>query len=198
VWVSIADAAKYLMSAMPEAEITDPFRLNSSQYAYATEQMYKQRPLLGAYWNYEEPMMDFATSGYAVSAAMPRVVKLMSEAGVPVSSTVPQEGSTASAFTNMLVKNAPHPVCAYQWMEYALDAKVQGDSAASLGANPFIAAACEGASEALSAEDCVRNGFDRFSEFSNLQIPTTDCGNGENNCIAIDKWVTDLATLVGQ
>jgi hypothetical protein len=81
-------------------------------------------------------------------------------------------------------------------MEYSIDAKVQGDSAATLGANPFVAAACEGASELLSAEDCERNGFYRFSEFHNLQVPTTDCGNGQNDCIAMERWVTVFTALV--
>jgi putative spermidine/putrescine transport system substrate-binding protein len=164
----------------------------------ATELLYQQRQILGAYWYYDEPMMDFETKGYAVSASLPRVVKLMSQAGIPVSSTVPQEGSTTSAFTNMLVKDAPHPVCAYQWMEYSLDAKVQGDSAAQLGANPFVAAACDGASELLSAEDCERNGSYRFSEFHNLQVPTSDCGDGKNDCTPADRWAEVFTDLVNQ
>ncbi len=194
----IGDAAKYLMNSSPEAGITDPFRLTSSQFAMATELLYIQRQILGAYWGHDEPMLDFVTSGYAVSSSMPRVVKLMNEAGIPVASTVPQEGGTASAFTNMLLKNAPHPVCAYQWMEYALDAKVQGDAAGTLGANPFVAAACDGASALLSAEDCERNGFYRFSEFSILQSPSSDCGNGENNCVALDRWVDEFTALTNQ
>jgi putative spermidine/putrescine transport system substrate-binding protein len=193
--VYIGDAAKYLMSSKPEAGITDPYRLSSSQFSMALEQLYMQKGLLAAYWDYAEPMTDFAAKGYAATSAMPRVVKLMEEAGIPVASTIPQEGATASAFTNMLVKDAPHPVCAYQWMEYALDAKVQGDSAAAFGANPFVAAACEGASDSLSAEECERNGFSRFSEFSNLQLPTTDCGDGQNNCIPLDRWVQEFSAL---
>jgi putative spermidine/putrescine transport system substrate-binding protein len=139
---------------------------------------------------------DFISKGYAVSAATPRLVRLMIEAGNPVSSTVPQEGATALAFTGMVVKEPAHPICAYQWLEYSINAKVQGDTAAQFDANPFVPAACEGASELLSAEDCQRNGVDRSREFHFWQTPISDCGNGEDICMPADRWVSEFTALV--
>ena len=168
------------------AGITDPFRLNSSQYAYATEQLYKQRPLLGAYWNYEEPMMDFATNGYAVSAAMPRVVKLMSEGASRYPAPFHRKAAPPRRLPTCWLRMHRTRFALINGWNMPLIPKFRAIQPPTLGANPFVAAACEGASAALSAEDCERNGFDRFSEFSNLQIPTTDCGNGENNCIPVE------------
>ena len=40
--------------------------------------------------------------------------------------------------------NAKHPNCAYKWMEWSLNAKVQGDVAAWFGSVPAVPAACKG------------------------------------------------------
>ena len=39
----------------------------------------------------------------------------------------------------MLATNAPHPNCAYLWMEHSLDPTVQGDVASWFGSVPAVA-----------------------------------------------------------
>jgi putative spermidine/putrescine transport system substrate-binding protein len=192
----IADAAMYLKYTNPLVGISNPFELTEAQLIASMDLLRKQQQILGAYWNIDGPVEDFISKGYAVSGATPRLVRLMIEAGMPVSSTVPQEGATALAFTGMLAKNASHPICAYQWLEYSINAKVQGDTAAHFDANPFVPAACEGASELLSAEDCQRNGVDRSREFHFWQTPISVCGNGEEICMPADRWVSEFTALV--
>lgn len=194
--LSVADAAKYLMSSNPSLGITNATALTESQFASTMELLWQQQQIVGDYWNIARPVDDYIGKDYVVSAATPRLVKLMVDAGNPVSSTVPQEGSTALAFTNMLVKNAQHPVCAYQWMEYSIDAKVQGDTAAIFGSNPSVPAACDGASSLLNAEDCERNGVERASEFHFVQTPQLDCGDAQNVCVPVERWDDEYNVLI--
>jgi hypothetical protein len=69
----------------------------------------------------------------------------------PIASTIPQEGATGWADTTMLHADAKHPNCAYKWMDWSLQPKVQGDVAAWFGSLPAVPAACKG-SELLGAE----------------------------------------------
>jgi len=44
---------------------------------------------------------------------------LLAGGGKPIASTIPQEGATGWADTTMMHANAPHPNCAYMWLEPA-------------------------------------------------------------------------------
>ncbi len=192
----IGAAALYLGSKISSTGIKDPYQLSETQLAETMAVMGQQKRLLSAYYDDKLFLDGFKNKGAVVSQGTPRLVKLLADEGVPVSSTIPQEGSTALMFSNMLVKGASHPVCAYQWIEYSIDAKVQADTAAKFGANPSVPAACEGVSELLSAEDCERYGVGKVSSFAIMQTPQTDCRTGENNCVAMSRWVEELTKLV--
>jgi putative spermidine/putrescine transport system substrate-binding protein len=111
---------------------------------------------------------------------------------------VPEEGATGWADTTMMAANAPHPVCAYLWLEHSLDPKVQGDVAAWFGSVPAVPAACEGTSELFGTEGCATNGFDNFDEIYFWKTPIADCGNGESNCVTYDRWTEEFTKIVGQ
>lgn len=67
--------------------------------------------------------------------------------------TVPAtEFITHVEYTHLLAK-APHPNCAYAWMEWTLSPKVQGDIASALGTIPVVPTACVG-NELLGDEAC--------------------------------------------
>jgi putative spermidine/putrescine transport system substrate-binding protein len=192
----IADAAMYLMYTNPILEITNPIELSEEQFSSSMELLRQQQQILSAYWDLAGPMEDFTDQGYVVSVANPRLVRQMIETGNPISSTIPQEGATALTFTNMLAKDLPHPVCAYQWLEYSIDAKVQGDTSAHFGSNPSVPAACEETGIALSSEDCKRNGVNRINEFHFLQTPRSECENGQKTCVPVERWAAAFSELV--
>jgi putative spermidine/putrescine transport system substrate-binding protein len=96
-----------------------------------------------------------------------------------------------------MAKDAPHPNCAYMWLEHSIDPKVQGDVAAWFGSNPSVPDACNGASEVFGTEGCKANGFDTFDQIFFWKTPIADCGNGQNNCITYDKWTEEFTSIVG-
>ena len=96
----------------------------------------------------------------------------------------------------MLHTEAPHPNCAYLWMEHSLDPKVQGDVAAWFGSVPSVPAACQ-ANELLGAEGCTTNGFENFDKISFWKTPTTKCADGSDGCVPYSKWVEDYIAIMG-
>ena len=192
----IGDEALFVGATYLDLGIQDPFQLTEPQLAAVMEYLYQQQAIVQAYVD-ETTMTDYFKTGDAVLIrGIPRQVKLLVDAGIPVSSVIPKEGSTALAFTQLLAKNAANPVCAYQWMEYSLDAKVQGDTAAKFGANPSVPSACAGASELLSAADCEHNGASKISSFFFVQTPAKDCGKDRTNCVEFQRWVDEYNALV--
>jgi putative spermidine/putrescine transport system substrate-binding protein len=191
----IADAAMYLNAKYPWADIPYPFELTQEQLFQTMDVLQEQRMILSAYYDKNNMVEDFDSTSFAAAASNPCLVNMLQDAGYPVSSTIPDEGATTLAFTNMLLEDAPHSVCAYKWIEYSLDSNVQGYTAAQFGANPVVPAACQGASQLLSAEDCERNGSDRFSEFFVAQTPQSACSDESQKCTSVDVWIDAFTKL---
>jgi putative spermidine/putrescine transport system substrate-binding protein len=57
-------------------------------------------------------------------------------AGAKVGDTIPAQGATGWADTWMLATKAPHPNCAYKWMQWATTPKVHGQHALFFGETP--------------------------------------------------------------
>ena len=89
-------------------------------------------------------MDDFVNGEAVASGSWPFQVNFIEGAGKDFSSVIPEEGATGWADTTMMHANAPHPNCAYLWIEHSLDPKVQGDLASWFGSVPAVPKACEG------------------------------------------------------
>ena len=61
-----------------------------------------------------------------VGAAWPYQTNTLVAAGAPVADTIPSQGATGWADTWMLATKAPHPNCAYKWMQWVDDAQGPG------------------------------------------------------------------------
>ena len=195
--IYIADAALYLKYHQPELGITDPYELNRTQYDAAINLLKQQRQLVTRYWHDAYVQMDdFKNEGVVVSSSWPFQVNLLKSEGAPVSSVFPVEGATGWADTTMMHINAPHPNCAYLWMEHSLQPKLQGDLAAWFGSNPAVPAGCT-ASDLLGAEGCQTNGFENFDLIQFWRTPTADCGNGSKDCIPYSEWVSSYIAVMG-
>ena len=111
---------------------------------------------------------------------------------------VPVEGATGWADTTMMSSNAPHPNCAYMWMEWSLNPKLQGDLAAWFGTVPAVPAACEG-NELLGPDGCANNGSESFDEILFWKTPTDDCNGTADpgTCVPYHEWVTDYLAVIG-
>ncbi|MGE5249681.1 MAG: spermidine/putrescine ABC transporter substrate-binding protein, partial [Bacteroidota bacterium] len=110
--------------------------------------------------------------------------------------TIPSEGATGWADTTMMHAKAPHPNCAYMWMEHSLDPKVQGDVAAWFGSVPAVPAACKG-NELLTDEGCKLNGFDEFDKIYFWKTPSGSADCGGEACVPYSEWVSAYNTIKG-
>jgi len=197
--IYVADAALYLKSAQPDLGIEDPYQLTEDQYKAALELLRTQRTLVGRYWHDAFiQMADFTTEGVAASSSWPFQINVLQAEGAPIASTVPKEGATGWADTTMMHANAPHPNCAYAWLEWSIDPKVQGDLASWFGSVPAVPDACDG-NDLLGAAGCTTNGFDNFDRILFWKTPTDDCNGtaAAGSCVPYYRWVTDYLAVIG-
>lgn len=196
--IYIADAALYLMAHNPELGITDPYSLDRDQFNAALDLLRVQRTLVARYWHDAFiQIQDFTDEGIAVSGSWPFQVNLLKAGGAPIESIVPEEGATGWADTTMMHVNAPHPNCAYMWLEHSLSHGIQGDLAAWFGSVPSVPAACEG-NELLGEDGCTTNGFDNFDKVSFWRTPTATCQDGRGDiCVPYYEWASAYIGVIG-
>lgn len=194
--IYIADAALYLKAHKPELGIIDPYELNEEQYAAVLELLRGQHELIHRYWHdYNVQMSDFKNEGVVASSSWPFMANLLMAENQPVAMTFPQEGATGWADTTMMATDAPHPNCAYEWLNWSITPKLQGDLAAWFGAVPAVPAACKG-NELLGDEGCATNGFDNFEDVYFWKTPTAKCET-QGSCVSYSRWTRDYIAIMG-
>jgi len=194
--IYIADAALYLMATRPELGISDPYELNRDQFNAALDLLRGQRELINRYWHDAFIQMDdFKNEGVVASGSWPFQVNLLAFEGQPIASVFPKEGVTGWADTTMMHVEAPHPNCAYKWLEWSLNPKLQGDLAAWFGSVPAVPAACDG-NELLGPEGCKPNGIDNFDQVHFWRTPVTQC-ESQGECVPYHEWVTNYIAVIG-
>jgi putative spermidine/putrescine transport system substrate-binding protein len=192
--IYIADAAVYLMATKKDLGITNPYELNEAQYTAALDLLRKQHPLVQRYWHDATvQVQDFTSEGVVLSGSWPFQVNTLVANKQPIASTVPEEGATGWADTTMLHAKAAHPNCAYKWMDWSINPKVQGDVSAWFGSVPVVPAACT-ASELLGAEGCKTNGNDKFDKIWFWRTPEA---GAEGKFIPYSRWATDYVAIMG-
>ncbi|HMK08205.1 MAG TPA: ABC transporter substrate-binding protein [Anaerolineales bacterium] len=195
--IYIADAALYLMAHNPELGITDPYALTRDQFNAALDLLRGQRKLVDKYWHDAFIQMDdFVNEGVVASSSWPFQVNLLQADGNPIASVIPSEGATGWADTTMMHINAPHPNCAYLWLEHSLDPKLQGDLAAWFGSVPAVPSACQG-NALLTDTGCDTNGMGNFDKIWFWRTPTTACPDGSQECVPYLEWVTNFIAVIG-
>lgn len=195
--IYIADAALYLSKKKPELGIKNPYELNKEQYAAVIALLQSQRALIGRYWHDATVQVDdFKNEGVVASSSWPYQVNLLQSDKRPVASTIPAEGATGWADTTMMHVNAPHPNCAYKWMEHSLAPKLQGDLASWFGSVPTVPAACKG-NALLGEKGCETNGSDNFEKIWFWRTPTAKCEK-ESSCVPYSQWAKDYIAILGK
>jgi putative spermidine/putrescine transport system substrate-binding protein len=195
--IYVADAALYLMHNNPELGIEDPYALTRDQFNAALDLLRQQRQIIGRYWHDAFIQMDdFTNEGVVASSSWPFQVNLLQLAGEPIASVVPAEGATGWSDSTMMHIDAPHPNCAYMWLEHSLNPKLQGDLAAWFGSVPAVLDACTG-NELLGDAGCDTNGLQNFDKIWFWRTPTTDCGDGTQECVPYHEWVTNYIAVIG-
>ncbi|MGF1591732.1 MAG: ABC transporter substrate-binding protein [Kiloniellaceae bacterium] len=194
--IYIADAALYLMAHKPELGIKDPYELNEDQYKAALDLLRGQRALVSRYWHDAFIQIDdFNNEGVAASSSWPFQVNLLVADKKPIASVVPSEGATGWADTTMMHVDAPHPNCAYMWLEHSINPKLQGDLAAWFGSVPVVLDACKG-NALLGDAGCETNGLGDFERIRFWRTPVTQCET-QGTCVPYYRWVTDYIAVLG-
>lgn len=195
--IYIADAALYLMKTRPELGIKDPYELTEAQYQEALKLLRQQRALVQRYWNdANAQVQDFTNEGVVASTTWPFQVNTLKANKQPIDSVVPKEGATGWADTTMMHADAKNPNCAYKWLEWSLNPKVQGDVAAWFGSNPVVPQGCT-ASKLLGVEGCKANGFQEFDKIYFWKTPIAGCKSQGGKCVPYSRWVSDYVAIQG-
>lgn len=195
--IYVADAALYLKATRPELGIDDPYALTRDQFNAAIELLRQQRTLINRYWHDAFIQMDdFTNEGVAASGSWPFQANLLKAAGAPIEKVVPVEGATGWADSTMLHVDSEHVNCAYAWMEWSLNPKVQGDLAAWFQNVPVRLDACEN-NPLLGPDGCVNNGLDNFDKIVWWRTPTSTCTDGSKECVPYHEWVTNYVAVIG-
>ena len=198
--IQIADAALYLEKTKPSLGITDPYELTQPQFQAAVALLAAQQPLVKKYWALaSEEISDFQNGNVTVGAGWPYQVSTLKAAKFPIGSTVPAEGATGWADTWMLAAKAPHPNCAYKWMQYISTPQVQAKQAVTYGETPDNAKACS-YMDKLQPGSCAEYHANApasyLASISLWKTPLATCDNGQNDCVPYASWVTAWNTQV--
>jgi putative spermidine/putrescine transport system substrate-binding protein len=199
--IQIADAALYLAKAQPDLGITDPYELTQPQFDAAVNLLKTQRPLIKKYWDLaSQEITLFQSNAVVVGAAWPYQTNTLVAAKAPVADTIPKEGATGWADTWMLASNAPHPNCAYKYLQWATTPNVQAQQAIYFGETPVNTKACA-EMDKLAAGSCGQYHADQpesyFQTIKFWKTPLAQCGNGQSNCMPYTAWQSAWTEITG-
>jgi putative spermidine/putrescine transport system substrate-binding protein len=190
--IQIADAALYLSKTKPSLGIKDPYELTEPQFKAAVDLLKKQHPLVRKYWATAGDEIDLFKNGSAtVGASWPYQTNTLQTAKAPVKDLIPKEGATGWADTWMISTKAKHPNCAVKWIQWVSTPKVQAEQAIYFGETPANTKACA-VMDKLSKGSCAQYHANApaayFRSIKFWKTPTSDCGNGQKNCVDYTKW----------
>lgn len=199
--IQIADAALYLSKTQPGLGITDPYELNQAQFNATVSLLKQQQPLIKKYWDLASQEISLFQSGTTVvGAAWPYQTNTLVAAGAKVADTIPSEGATGWADTWMLATRAPHPNCAYKWMQWVTTPKVQAEQAVYFGETPANKLACPvmDSIQKGSCADYHANAPESYYKTIKFwKTPLAQCGNGKNDCVPFQQWVSAWNQITG-
>jgi putative spermidine/putrescine transport system substrate-binding protein len=198
--IQIADAAMYLKTHNKSLGITDPYELTQPQFQAAVKLLADQRPLLKSYWPLaSQEISAFKNGDVVVGAGWPYQVSQLQDAKFPIGSTIPSEGATGWADSWLLATKAPHPNCAYKWMQYISTPKVQAMQAVTYGETPDNAKACSFMDQLQAGSCALYHANAPASYFKTIALwktPIATCDNGKPDCVPYSQWVTAWTTQV--
>jgi putative spermidine/putrescine transport system substrate-binding protein len=199
--IQIADAALYLSKTKPSLGITDPYELTQPQFSAAVSLLKAEHPLIKKYWDLASQEISLFQSGTTVvGAAWPYQTNTLKAAKAPVADTIPSQGATGWADTWMLAAKAPHPNCAYKWMQWVTTPKVQAQEALFFGETPANKLACP-IMDSIQKGGCAAYHADApesyFQTLKFWKTPLAQCGNGKNDCVPFQQWASAWTQITG-
>jgi putative spermidine/putrescine transport system substrate-binding protein len=202
--MSIAEAAVYLKTHEPDLGIENPYELNQEQFDAATGLLKEQHALVGEYWSEAAKQISaYAGGDVKVGTTWQYQYFALKEEGVPVEASpasqgfLPKEGATGWSDTWMIAKDAKHPNCMYEWMDWIVEPKVNAEVAEWFGEAPAQELACE---ETANKNFCAEYHAEEPQFWERVyywETPLADCGNGEEDCMDYNDWVKAWTSIKG-
>jgi putative spermidine/putrescine transport system substrate-binding protein len=202
--MSIAEAAVYLKTHEPDLGIENPYELNEDQFNAAVGLLEEQKPLVGEYWSEAAKQISaYAGGDIQVGTTWQYQYFALKEEGVPVKASpasqgfLPKEGATGWSDTWMIAKNAKHPNCMYEWMNWIIEPKANAQVAEWFGEAPAQELACK---ETANKNFCAEYHAEEPQFWERVyywETPLADCGNGEEDCKDYNDWVKAWTTIKG-
>jgi putative spermidine/putrescine transport system substrate-binding protein len=200
----IADAAMYLKFHQPDLGIENPYELNEEQFNAAIDLLKEQQANVGEYWSEAAKQISaFAGGDVTVGTTWQYQYFALKEEGAPVEASpasqgfLPKEGATGWSDTWMIAKDAKHPNCMYEWMNWIISPKANAQVAEYFGEAPAQEKACE---ETKNPNFCSEYHAEEPSFWKRVyywETPLADCGNGEENCMDYNDWVKAWTSIKG-
>ncbi|HEY1523401.1 MAG TPA: ABC transporter substrate-binding protein [Solirubrobacteraceae bacterium] len=199
--IQIADAALYLSKTQPSLGISDPYELTQPQFNATVALLKQQHPLIKKYWALASQEISLFQSGTTVvGAAWPYQTNTLKAAHSSVADTIPSQGATGWADTWMLATKAPDPNCAYKWMQWVTTPKVQAQEALYFGETPANKQACPIMNKIQKGGCAAYHANAPEAYFQTLKFwktPLAQCGNGKDDCVPFQQWVSAWTQIVG-
>jgi len=200
----IADAAMYLKFHQPDLGIENPYELNEEQFNAAIDLLKEQSPNVGEYWSEAAKQISaFAGGDVMVGTTWQYQYFALKEEGVPVQASpasqgfLPKEGATGWSDTWMISKDAKHPNCMYEWMNWIIEPKVNAEVAEWFGEAPAQELACKETENKNFCAEYHAEEPDFWKRVYYWETPLADCGNGEEDCMDYNDWVKAWTTIKG-
>ncbi|HWO83884.1 MAG TPA: ABC transporter substrate-binding protein [Solirubrobacterales bacterium] len=200
----IADAAMYLKFHQPDLGIENPYELNEEQFNAAIDLLKEQQANVGEYWSEAAKQISaFAGGDVQVGTTWQYQYFALKEEGVPVQASpasqgfLPKEGATGWSDTWMIAKDAKHPNCMYEWMNWIIEPKVNAEVAEWFGEAPAQELACKETENKNFCAEYHAEEPDFWKRVYYWETPLADCGNGEEDCKDYNDWVKAWTTIKG-
>jgi putative spermidine/putrescine transport system substrate-binding protein len=200
----IADAALYLKAHQPDLGIENPYELNEEQFNAAIELLKEQQANVGEYWSEAAKQISaFAGGDVTVGTTWQYQYFALKEEGAPVEASpasqgfLPKEGATGWSDTWMIAKDAKHPNCMYEWMNWIISPKANAEVAEYFGEAPAQEKACEETKNPNFCSEYHAEEPDFWKRVYYWETPLADCGNGEENCMDYNDWVKAWTSIKG-
>jgi len=193
----IADAAVYLKATRPDLRIDDPYELDERQFEAAVRLVRRLEPdLVSRAFEPATRVQQLVSGETVVGMTSPAEVELAIGSGARVRAVKPVEGTTGRSDTWMVSRSAPHPNCAYAWLDYSGSPAVQAMAAERLRQAPVNLAACE---LTRNPEHCTELHATDDAWWDDVYFWTTplaDCGDDRGKaCATEEEWTAAWSSL---
>jgi putative spermidine/putrescine transport system substrate-binding protein len=194
----IAAAAVYLMATKPALNIKNPYALDQKQFDAAVGLVKATKANVGSFWSaYTDAQKALENGSTVVGSTWQIIVNLAKGDKSPVGSVLPKEGATGWADTWMVDAKAPHPNCAYQWMNWITKPDIQAQVAEWFGEAPANTKACALTVDPTHCATYHAADEAYFKKVWFWATPQSDCLDGRTNtkCIPYSQWAKSWSDL---